>query len=380
MRILHVISRLSFGGAEALVSHWLTQLHNDGHDVEVCVLYSKGHFADELEKNGVLVHNLALDPAAKSYQPKGKYNFFALFPLAKLIRNGKYDVVHAHLFPTSLFVSLVSLMIRSPVYVFSEHNVTNGRRHYPLLKGVDWFIYQRYAKIIAVSEEVKSALLAWLPGLNNKIEVVPNSIDPAKFQMSAAKIDEMHKELNIPRDSQVILFAGRLVPAKGPDILIEALEFLAKGNTPFRVLIAGDGPLLPDLQQHMTATLNDSVTFLGMRKDVPALLGVADLLVLPSRWEGLPMVMLEAMAARRPIVATSVGGIPGVIEHGINGWLISPGSPGLFAEGMRDVLESQTLRQKLVEGAYATVCNKYSVKAAIQKLVGIYEKTLLARR
>ena len=376
MRVLHVVSRLNYGGAAALIFQWLSYLHNAGHDVEVCVIYSKGQFADKLEEEGIVVHSLALDPDGKTYQPKGKYNFFALIPLIRLIRGGKYDIVHAHLFPTSLFVSIVSLIVKKPVIIFSEHSVSNHRRRYRIFKVLDWLIYKRYSKIVAVSEEVQDSLLRWLPGLKKKALVIPNSIDPKKIEVSEKKVEKLRKELGITNECRVILYAGRLLPVKGPDILLEALENLIDDERPLKVLIAGDGPLLSQLQQRTTGVLDGRVTFLGLQNDVPTLLGVADLLVLPSRWEGLPMILLEAMASRTPIIATAVGGIPGVIEHKVNGWLVPPLDAKSLADGIITLLNSEELCDKFAENAYRKVCDHYSVDAAVKKLLNVYNRAI----
>jgi len=363
MRILHVINSLRYGGAAALVAQWGEQFRVQGHQMDVCTIYLKGQFALDLERQGIPIYNLA----------RRKYDFRVVLPLARLIRSGRYDAVHAHLFPTSLFVALASYLASGPRYIFSEHNVANRRRKNPVFKLLDWFIYRRFSQIISVSKVVRDSLLLWLPGLREKVCVIQNSVDPEHFSAPRSQIPYLRRQMGIAPEEFVILYAGRLAPAKGPDILLQAISLLPANFGPIKVLIAGEGPLEKTLRdQAATSSVDGRVDFLGLRKDIAHLLNLADLVVLPSRWEGLPMILLEAMAARRPVIATRVGGIPEVIQDGINGLLVDPEDPQALARTIVIALESPDLRRRLEVGARQTICTEYSVRHAVQSLFEIY--------
>ena len=380
MRILHVISRLTYGGAAALVTQWATYLQRTEHLVDVCTIYTKGQFAEQLERQGIKVYDMGLDPEGQRYHPRRKYDLRVLLPLARLVRSGSYDIVHAHLFPTTLFVAAASIFAKEPGYIFSEHSVLNRRRRFHVFKILDWVIYRRYAQIIAVSDQVGEALLRWLPGLEGKVQVVPNAVDPAQYCVPEAQVHHIRQEFGINEEHKVVLYAGRLLPAKGPDILLEALSYLPARDTSVRVLMAGNGPLEDTLRkQAANLSLDVKVTFLGLRTDLPVLLNLADLVVLPSRWEGLPMILLEAMAAHKPVIATTVGGIPEVIEHGVSGWLVPAEDPPALARGIGLLLCSTDLCERLSNGALQRVCTQYSIEAAIEKLLDIYKNVLQVR-
>lgn len=375
MQILQVINRLNYGGAASLLAQWSTHQMQAGNSVDVCVLYSTGHFAAQLEARGCTVYNLSPDIQSTSYHPPNKYDPRLIARLTEQIRSGNYQIVHAHLFPTSLFVGLASLWAAGPRYVFSEHSVMNGRRR-PWLKSLDRNIYRRYERIIAVSAEVRKALLQWLPELAPKVAVVPNAVDAAQFQIGEVTIQKLRQELGLQPDQKVVLYAGRLVEVKGVDILLDAVAKLPP-EVPVKILLAGEGPQQESLvQQANAAGISERVHFLGLRRDIPALLNLADLVVLPSRWEGLPMILLEAMAAHKAIIATAVGGVPGVIAQGETGWLIPPENPDVLAEAMLTLLSSAQLRSVLGEGAYEVVSQHYSAQAAVQKLHNIYRSVL----
>ena len=372
MKILHIISRLTYGGAASLVAQWVSQLSRLGHDVEVCTIYTAGQFANMIESQGLLVHNFNFDPDAR-YKPSHKYDPRIVIKLAKLIMKGHYDIVHVHLFPTSLFVASVSLLTRGTAYITSEHNVYNRRRKSAVFKLLDSLIYQRYQAVIAVSDEVRKALVNWLPHLGEKVVVVPNAIELERFNFSKSQIIDARLSLGISKEDIVALFAGRLATAKGLDVLLNALPHVSKPN--FKLLIAGSGPF-EDEAKKQASNLVDNVIFVGLRDDIPLLLNVADMLILPSRWEGLPMILLEAMAARCPIITTPVGGIPEVITHNQTGWLVSPEDTRELAEGIETLACNSRLRSRLSHEAFNVVQKKFSVTTMVNKLTNVYYQTV----
>ena len=284
MRILQLISGLNYGGAAALVAQWTKYMDHLSYNVEVCVIYTKGHFAEQLENSGITVHSFDLDPSGLNYHPKGKYALRIIPSLVQLIREKEYEIVHAHLFPTSMFCGVTSLFTPHVKYVFSEHNVYNRRRDHRIFKPLDRLIYQRFVRIIAVSKPVKDALIEWLPNLEPKIQTIDNSIEPHNSQVDTPRLVSIRRGLGITHNQRVILFAGRLLRAKGPDILLSALQKLEGMEFNFKVLIAGEGPLKHDLVDFVTSnSMSDRVVFLGLREDIPLLLDLADLVILPSR-------------------------------------------------------------------------------------------------
>jgi glycosyltransferase involved in cell wall biosynthesis len=247
-----------------------------------------------------------------------------------------------------------------------------------LFKLLDGMIYRHYARIIAVSEAVAGALRRWLPEVGPKLAVVPNAVDPRGFHVAATERDGLRQTLGLGADEQVVLFVGRLMPAKGVDVLLEALNQLPS-SAKFKMLVVGPGPLRAALEQQVPERLRAQVSFLGARSDVPTLLAAADLLVLPSRWEGLPVILLEAMAARLPILATRVGGIPEVLEHGVSGWLVPPEDAPALAEGMTHLLQSKPARARQAEAAWQILLDRFSPEVTLRQLLGVYQAVLEAR-
>src|SRR5690606_2195342 len=153
------------GGAERLITEWATYLRRAGHEVELCTIYTGGPFVAQLERAGVAVHNLAFDPGIEQFRLRRKYDLRILPALARRVRDGKFQIVHAHLFPALLFAALTSFLAPDQPYVYSEHSQHNRRRRSRILRVLDWCLYHRYARILPVGHEVAKALCAWLPGL-----------------------------------------------------------------------------------------------------------------------------------------------------------------------------------------------------------------------
>lgn len=376
MRILYVLPSLLIGGAESLVSQWAGYLLRLGHCVEVCTLYTGGPFAARLKAEGVRIHNLNHDAGIAQDRLRRKYDPRLALSLAQVIREGSYQIVHAHLFPALFYMAFVSYLYPRPAYLYSEHSVYNRRRRYAAMKPIDRFLYSRCKQILPVSGGVRDALCRWLPELSRKVQVVPNTVNETQFMIGSDEIELLRRELDIAPGEQVVLFAGRLVPQKGADILIEAASLLARAAAqPLHLILAGEGPLRAQLE-HRAAALPAPVrvTFLGNRGDIPNLLMLADLVVLPSLWEGLPMFLLEAMAAGKAVLATGVGGVPEAIEHAVSGWLAPAGDPTALADAMTYLLADKNLRENLGENARRVFAERYTPERSIEKLLHVYEQ------
>ena len=358
LKVLNVIDSLNAGGAESLLRNFLIEAkkYND-FQIDVCTLYSQNIFKEDLGKNDIKVFDLGLS---------FKYDCRVVFKIVNLIKRNDYDIVHVHLFPADLFVAIASLFLSDRIkFIFSEHNVYNRRRSIKIYKPVDYFVYSRYDEIICVSEQVKAALNEYIESTKSKSIVIRNAIP----------VDE-----NVVETSKVydLLFAGRLEDAKGVDVLIRAVSILQdRFKFEVKLAILGDGSKrahLEDLSNQLKVT--DEISFFGVQKDVKSFLAASKIFVLPSRWEGLPVVILEAMANRMPIIATPVGGIPEVIEDGVNGILVEPENPEALAKKIYELLSDEKLRRNISEAAFEKVKNEYSIEEYTQKMLNFYKNLL----
>ena len=355
IKALEVIDSLGSGGAESLLKNFVLEAKkNKLFKIEIATLYSNAFFKEKIRGADIPVWDLNL---------RYKYDLRGIIKLITIIKKGKYDIVHVHLFPADIFSALASLFLpKDVVWIFSEHNVFNRRRSFKIFKILDSFTYSRYLKVICVSKQVESALFGWVPSIKGKTKVIPNAVPVSgSLETRNCKIYD-------------ILFVGRLTQAKGIDVLLRAIKILKnKYSKKLKIAIVGEGSLRENLNNlAVEFGVNGEVEFLGIRKDIDDLMVSSKIFVLPSRWEGLPMVVLEAMSRGMSIIATTVGGIPEVIESGKEGILISPENPKALAQAINDLLENEELQKKLRQAAYKKVREKYSIEAYSAIMLDFY--------
>jgi glycosyltransferase involved in cell wall biosynthesis len=236
-------------------------------------------------------------------------------------------------------------------------------RHRLLSLGVD-----RY---IAVSHDVARKLRRVCSSPSRKIEVIPNGVLVENFDRP--RNEELRWRLLRGENRPMVFTAARLDPQKGLEHLLAAARVVP--NAVF--VVAGDGPRREALGiQAKELGVSDRVLLLGHRTDVPDLLSACDLFVLPSLFEGLPISVLEAMAAGRPVVATAVGGTDEVVLPGITGLLVPPKDPEGLARGIRTLLDDPSLARRLAESARLRVCTEFSAQRVVARTVRLYETVL----
>jgi glycosyltransferase involved in cell wall biosynthesis len=359
IKVLNVINFLNIGGAQSLLKNFILDAKKSSDfEIDVCVLYPNGVFLEELEKEGVRVFNL---------NSGAKYNFFMIFEILEIIKRGEYNIVHVHLFPASFFVAVASIFLdRSIKFIFTEHSIYNRRRAFRIFKVLDYFTYLRYRKIICVSKQVKSSLEKWLPSASYKTVIIRSGIP-----LNALPGKQLQKIYDV-------LFVGRLERVKGVDILLRAAGYLKKKySMKIRIGIVGTGVLLSDLKRlSINLGINNTVEFLGVRGDILSLLDKSSIFVLPSRWEGLPISILEAMSRNVPVIATSVGGISEIINDGEDGVLVTPENPELLARVIIYLLENEGLRAKLVTNAFKKVKEEFSIDRYTSDLLNLYKNII----
>jgi len=280
IKILNLIDSLNAGGAESRLKNLvLEEKKYSEFKTEICTLYSLGIFGEQIKKSNIQVHNLNL---------KFKYDLRGIFKIIKLIKKEKYNIIHVRLFPATIFVAIASFFLSKNIkFIYDEVSVCNRRRSLKIFKLLDKFIYSRYSKIICVSKQVENSLLKWLPELKEKIITIPSGIPiPKSTDQKYPKIYD-------------VLLVGRLEKVKGIDILLKAINILKnKYQKILKVAIAGNGTLKENLKKlAKELKIDNEVKFLGTRKDIDGLMYSSKILVLPSRYEGLPITILEAMSS-----------------------------------------------------------------------------------
>ena len=365
INILYIIWSLGLGGAERVVINLAKGLDKTRFNPIICCLNWPGEFAHELEDIGIQVIPM---------HKKGKLDFLLIFRLVNLMRQHKIDIVHTHLFGSNLWGRIAAIKAKVPIIITTEHNVDVQKTGFQLL--LDRWLSQSTKKIIAVSNSVKEFYVS--KGISSdKIEVVYNGIEITMSPCHHVTTLPVKDELGVQDGETVLAVVGRLVPQKGHRYLFEALSLL-NGKHRFKLLVVGDGLLaqslkVTTLQSHQ---LKDKVIFTGMRKDVRDILGITDILILPSLREGLPIVVLEAMSCGVPVVATDVGGTHEVVENEVTGILVEPENPLALAEATRRLLHNRNLAKQMGKSGYERVVQTFSLEKMVDKHERLYEECL----
>ncbi len=211
--------------------------------------------------------------------------------------------------------------------------------------------------IIAVSDDVNQSIQNQFGFSSDKVVTIENAIPVNDFQVEGQR-DALCQELNIPKEATLLLTVGRLTEQKGHRYLLEALAQVQQQRDDVVLLMVGEGEQAAFLKQQAKGL---NVHFLWQRGDVPNLMASVDIFVLPSLWEGLPQVLLEAMASRLPIVASDIAGVSPLIDDGDNGRLVPAGNAQMLADALLQLIQESKYAQQLGESAYATVRTKYDM-------------------
>ncbi|MGF1673952.1 MAG: glycosyltransferase family 4 protein [Rivularia sp. (in: cyanobacteria)] len=368
-KILYPIIDGQVTGGNIVCLHLIEAALNQGWDVLVNSP-SEGRFCDFLREKKVKVYHL---------DTTRSFNWLSAVKMAQLINKEQVSLVHAHApFAGSIISALSGKLAGVPVIIHAhlQDSLSSNYfiRSYQNIMNY-WTSRKCCNAIIAVSHQVKDALIT--EGFDShKFHVVYNGT-PVNHQQINTNI---RSQLNIPDDIPVVIHIGRLCKSKGQHILLKAAANLQQLRQEAVYLIVGK-----DLEQNGTYLtylkdmacelgINNSVRFLGHRADIPQLLASSDLLVLPSYTEGLPLVILEAMAAGLPVVATPVGGIPEVVIHQETGLLVPIEDVPALADAMLKLLQNPHVRNEMGNKGLEMVNKDFSVEKMCREVFDIYDK------
>ena len=340
--MLLVIKCLGYGGAERLLVDMLTACDRQRFDYEVAyVLRDLDALVPSVVKGGTPVHALG---AAHNADLRW------MATLRRVLVEGHYDVVHFHLpYAAALGQLVVASLPRSarPGVVYTEHNLWNRTPF--VIRALLRTSMGSGERLVTVSQASYDSLPA---PLRRRAQTVVHSVDLSlSDSLIAGRADrraDVRAELGIEPGELLFMIVANLRPQKGYQVLLDAARTIADRGLPVRIAAVGGGPLSANLHaRHAELALGDRFQFLGQRDDVPELLAGADAFVLASLHEGLPVTLMEATSVGLPIVATSVGGIPQILENEVDALLVPPGDPDALAEAMTRLALDPELRECL---------------------------------
>jgi len=298
MRILHVITSLQTGGAEKLMVDLLPRLRDAGHEVELLLFDGTDTpFRREAEAVGLKVHDLGIGGSV--------YSPIRLLKLIPYLR--KYDVVHTHNTAPQLFAAMGSVLC-SVVLCTTEHNTSNRRRGWRWYAVADRWMYNRYRKVICISQKAEENLREYIGHCKADICTINNGVDIAKYANATAS---SALEAIAPGSRKIMMVAG-FRWEKDQDTLIKSLKYLPEK---FHLFLVGDGVRRGELEALIESeSLSNRVHLMGLRTDVPNLLHAADYIAMSSHFEGLSLSSVEGMSVGKPFLASDVDGLREVVK------------------------------------------------------------------
>ena len=355
--VLYVKEIVNRGGG---CSHYLVAqakaMAKRGH--RQIILTGECDLRDELEAAGVKV---IIGPLNNDRQGLARA-WRGMRCIQRVARSEKVDLIHAHHRWPGLLAWLGSRFQGVPV-VSTDHLELYGNKRLSF----------RGEAVIAVSSVSKAHLMRYFGIPETKITVVPGFTELPE-PVPEESIRSLKTELGLNVDDQIIGQVGRLHEQKGPDHLLTSFKTLHEKFPRLHLLMVGHGELAEQLRDQADSLgINDRVHWLGLRKDVPRVMSALDVLVLSSRYEGTPLTLVEAMALSRPIVSTTVGGIPDLLDHGECGVLVPPETPDAFAEAVASLLEDPERRKQLGDAAKNKVMTTYDHDILAGVLENVYE-------
>jgi glycosyltransferase involved in cell wall biosynthesis len=361
LKVLQLIPTLDRSGAEKQMLLLAKGLPRDRFQVEVAALSRLGPLEAELRDAGIPVTAIG-----KQF----KVDPIALMTLSRFLKAGAFDVVQTWIFAANTYGRIAARLTRVPVVVVAEMAVDLWKGRFD--RSVDRLLSTWCDRLVGNSQAVVEFYeRLGVPG--DRLTMIYSGTD----DLEPAQVDPraVRAELGFLAKAPLILFAGRLAEQKRVDDLLKALDLLQTVQPDARTIITGDGPLRDRLEEMSRGYhLDDRVKFLGHRDDVPRLMTAADLVVLPSSYEGLPNVILEAMRLRKPVVATAAPGTTEVVVDGQTGLLVPIGNPPLLCRAIRDLIRDPTLARRLGEAGRDRVEAHFRASVMIAKFAELYEE------
>jgi glycosyltransferase involved in cell wall biosynthesis len=372
-RLVMLIDSLGLGGAERLLVTYLQHIDTTQFEPRVCALNVRDDnpAAVDIQRLGIPVDLVSI--------PKLQ-DLTGLPRLVRYLRQQQADLVHTQLQFADALGSIAAKILRIPT-VSTLHTRQGPARSRSSLwrRQFTWWAQRHFCdQVIAVSEDARQHYLELGHLSPGQVMTLYNGIDLSHFTCpDEARRLAQRQALGIPPRAPLLITVAVLRPAKGIQYLIETLPPILKAVPDVHYLVVGSGEheaaLKAATQQHGVA---ERVIFTGARKDIPDLLALSDIFVLPTLDEALPTVLAEAMAAQKPIIASRVGGVPEMVEHGRNGLLVPPGDPVRLAEACLQILQNSDQARKMGQAGREIVEQRFNIRRQAQQLSELYQGLL----
>jgi len=361
--VCHLVSSNGMFGAERVILN-LAQSKDLNSHVGVIHNLHNSHLEVIAEAKKLGLNTVVFDS-------NGRFDLKTILRIRKFLRENNVDILHTHNYKADVLGFFATRLVKTK-WVATNHVWHGLDRKLRLYEKIDAFLLRFAKHITAVSAEIKEVLVSKRI-LAKKISVVDNGIDIQQFNRPFPE-KEIRRELGLDNNDFVVSIVGRLSPEKGHRTFLKAAKEVTQKKSNVKFLIIGDGPSMDDLKtEAKQLQLNGRVIFTGVRDDVPSMYAISNIMVNSSSIEGLPMTILEAMAAKIALIVTPVGAVPKVIKHEVNGLIVDSGDDKGLSEGICSLIDDPSKRKNLIECAYREVCDRFSSEVMAARYGQIYE-------
>jgi glycosyltransferase involved in cell wall biosynthesis len=378
LKLFQVIARLNVGGAAVyniLLTKYLSEKGYDSRMIKGQEDPNEGYILDvtrdyEQEKLHIFIPNLKRDISILQ-------DMVAFFKLMRLFYREKPHVVHTHTAKAGVLGRIAAFVTAVPVKVHTFHGHTFkgyfGRIRTRFFLLIEQVLGRLSDCITTETPALREDLISFKIAPQEKIKVVPLGLELDQFVDLSSYRGVLRKRLGLQEHTIIVGIVARLVPIKAVDLFLHSAKRLISVHDKVHFVIVGDGELRAELQTTAEELgLAGKVTFTGFWKDLREVYADLDIVALTSLNEGCPVSIIEALAAGKPVVATAVGGVKDVIQHGENGLLVPPGDPDRIARACADLIDSPSTRQRLADRGRRTVFENFAIQDSVDLVEQLY--------
>ena len=362
LNILQLVNGFAIGGGELKLLELVAKLNKDKYNVIVCSVGQGGPLQDDFEKVSSKVY---------VFSKVHRFDFSLILKVVKLMKREQINIVQTTLFYADVIGAAAAWLAKVPV-VISWDVVTHP---FNKLHSTAYHLAQRNMnRVITVSDAINRQVVKERKVDPTKVKTIHYGVDHTKYKSYSDTSVMKRKEFGFKKDDVILGTVARLTEQKGHKYLIEAAYAITRKFPKVKFAFIGDGPLRQNLQQQISHLgLDSHFSFLGFRNDIPEIVGMLDVFVLPSLYEGLPNVVLEVMACGKPVVATAVDGTPEAVTDGTTGILVPPRDPQALETAIIELLSDHNRRFIMGQEARKRMETIFSLDKQVEKFEKLYD-------
>ena len=365
IHIAFLVHTYGFGGLENMVTNLVNHLDPNRFESTIISFAPLHPLNNRVDLNRIQVISL---------NKKGGNNPVLIYKICLMLKKIGADIVQTHNWGTALEGILGAKLARIPGIIHAERGTIEEKQRNIVFQRLLWGFTDQ---VLSVSEAHRKKMTNIIGFPQEQIKAIVNGVDTERFFPNPEIKEETRIKLGLKKDSLCIGTVGSLRPVKNQSLLVNACNAILPHFNHVEVLIVGEGPLESQLIQEAKALgLSEKIHFAGVQPHIPEILNALDIFVLPSRSEGMPNAVLEAMACGIPVIATAVGGTPEVIEDGKNGILVASEDEPHLIQALKELIQNHEKRLAFGREGRIRVLSKFSLKKMVSEYQVLYESLL----